>query len=292
LYYKNEEVVCTRCTGKPEFSSALKIPNDLKDQTVRGVNLYIESHRGCTANCVFCAIPRLFGNNIRKKPIELILEEVRKLKQAGVEKLALSGGTSAHYGLEFETLLSSISQIMGKENFAAPDLRVDCATERVLSAVKKHTVGWVAYGIESGSQRILDKMGKGTRIEQVRKAVELTKQLGLQVVGSFITSFPGETEEDHKATVDLISELKLDDAFSGIVLPIPGTSSFLECLNNPLVFNKTAGRRLNELILLNMEITNKMDKELAQKMTEEQVKDIQALFQNLKPFIKQNSGEN
>ncbi len=113
--------------------------------------------------------------------------------------------------------------VMGPRNVSSPDIRVDCITDEVLDAIRRYTIGWVFFGIESGSDRVLRMMGKGATVRQVEEAVERCREHNLRVAGSFIVGYPGETERDYEATKDLIARLSLDDVFISSAEPIPGT---------------------------------------------------------------------
>jgi len=86
--------------------------------------------------------------------------------------------------------------------------------------------GWctdVAYGIESGSQEILDFAQKGITLEQIRDAVGWTKKAGIRATGYFILGFPRETEETIEQTISLAKELPLDDSLFSYMVPYPGS---------------------------------------------------------------------
>ncbi|NPV62337.1 MAG: TIGR04014 family B12-binding domain/radical SAM domain-containing protein [Methanotrichaceae archaeon] len=207
------------------------IPEDLKQQNVRGANVYIETHRGCLGGCTFCQVPRLFGRTIRSRSIENVLEEVREMKRLGVRRVSVSGGTGSLFGYRSQLnkdalieLLSSLSEILGKRNLSVPDMRVDLVDEEVLEAIRDYTIGWVFFGLETGSERILKMMRKGVSVEDGRRAVELAKSLGVKAGGSFIVGYPTESREDFEETMAFMEETMLDDVFVSIAEPIPGTS--------------------------------------------------------------------
>ena len=207
------------------------IPDDIGSQSIRGASAYIETHRGCVGGCTFCQVPRFFGRAIRSRPIESVIEEVKAFAAHGATRLSVSGGTGSLYGSHggemnpdaFITLLRGMAEVMGPRNVSSPDIRVDCITDEILDAVRQYTIGWVFFGIESGSDRMLRMMGKGAAVRQVEKAVERCREHGLRVAGSFIVGYPGETERDYEATKDLIAALSLDDVFVSSAEPIPGT---------------------------------------------------------------------
>jgi len=207
------------------------IPDDIGSQSIRGASAYIETHRGCIGGCTFCQVPRFFGRRVRSRSIESIVEEVKAFAAHGAKRLSISGGTGSLYGSSngemnpdaFIALLREMAEVMGPKNISAPDIRVDCITDEILDAIKRYTIGWVFFGIESGSDRVLRMMGKGVTVSLVVEAVERCREYGLHVAGSFIVGYPGETERDYKATKDLIAAILLDDVFVSAAEPIPGT---------------------------------------------------------------------
>jgi B12-binding domain/radical SAM domain protein len=216
------------------------IPEDLKDQNVRGANVYIETHRGCLGGCTFCQVPRFFGRSIRSRSLDNILAEVREMRRMGVSRIAVSGGTGSLFGYgkdvnkeAFITLLKSLAEILGPKNLSVPDMRVDFIDEDILEAVRRYTVGWVFFGIESGSEKMLKAMKKGTTPEKNLEAVDLAHRCGVKVGGSFIVGYPDETEEDYQATLDFMDEAMLEDVFASVAEPIPGTPLAKLALNYP-----------------------------------------------------------
>ena len=210
------------------------IPDDISDQSIRGANVYIETHRGCIGACGFCQVPKFFGRKIRSREIADIIAEIKEFKRRGVQRIAISGGTSSLYQYNqheksvnvgaFTELLQAIAEVMGGRNVSVPDIRVDYVNEEMLHAIHDFTMGWVYYGIESGSDKMLKEMRKGVDAEKNVYAIELAQQCGVKVAGSFIVGYPGETAEDYQLTKDLIEDTFLDDVFISIAEPIPETN--------------------------------------------------------------------
>jgi B12-binding domain/radical SAM domain protein len=207
------------------------IPDDIGEQSIRGANVYVETHRGCIGGCTFCQVPRFFGREIRSRSITNIIEEVKAFRQKGVTRLSISGGTGSLYNYQdgtldpgsFIELLEALASVMGPRNVSSPDIRVDCISDEILEAIRKYTIGWLFFGFESGSNRILHQMGKGVTVHQNERAVEQCRQHGLKTAGSFIVGYPTERDEDFQATKDFIATQGLDDVFISIAEPIPGT---------------------------------------------------------------------
>jgi radical SAM superfamily enzyme YgiQ (UPF0313 family) len=102
-------------------------------------------------------------------------------------------------------------------------LRADKIDENLLVKMKKAGCGYIAYGIESGSQSILNKIPKAIKLETVKKAVSLTKKHGITTVGFFMFGLLGDSEETMQQTIDFSKELDLDAALFSITVPYPGT---------------------------------------------------------------------
>lgn len=222
------------------------IPNDIIQENIRGANVYIETHRGCPGNCGFCQVPYFFGRDVISRPMDEIINEVKVFLEKGAKKIAISGGTGSLYGSKkfknvdeesFITLLKELSSLTGPQNLTVPDIRIDMISNDILKAISTYTNGWVYYGIESGSPKILKKMKKNISIDDVKSAVKSARSHGVKVAGSFIVGYPGEKKEDYEATLNLADELMLDDYFISIAEPIPGTPLGDEISNLPFYQN-------------------------------------------------------
>ena len=231
-YSDGHRVIATPPSPPPTLERPpLLVPDDIGSQDVRGANIYIETHRGCIGTCTFCQVPRFFGHAIRSRSMEDVVREVEALKKKGVRRISISGGTGSLYRSRdgtmdpgaFAELLRSIAGVMGPRNVSAPDLRADCLSPEVLEAIRDFTIGWVFFGVESGSDRMLRVMGKGMTASILEEGIRMCREYGLQVAGSFIVGHPMEEAEDYQATRDFVAKQCLDDLFVSIAEPIPGT---------------------------------------------------------------------
>lgn len=231
-FLSDEKVIRTPVVQSPDITRPLPlIPDDIGEQDIRGAQTYIETHRGCFGRCTFCQVPLSFGRKIRSRPLPEILQEVRAFHDKGVRRIALIGGTGSLYLAKEEVLnedafidlLKGLAEILGPKNVSCPDIRADCITERILDAVKTYSIGWIFFGIESGSPRILDLMHKGIYPETIEKAADQCREHGIRIAGSFITGYPGETWEEHEMTKELIERIAPDDVFISSAEPIPST---------------------------------------------------------------------
>lgn len=230
-YLDGGRTVITPPAAPPSVHRPLPlIPDDIGQQSIRGANAYIETHRGCTGACTFCQVPRFFGRDIRSRDLDEIRKEVRAFKEKGAVRLSVSGGTGSLFGYHGEldndaviALLRMLAEELGPHNVSAPDIRVDAITDEILDAIRKYTIGWLFYGFESGSDAVLRQMGKGVTVAQMHEAVERSRRHGLKVAGCFIVGYPTETAEDYEATKAFVAEEMLDDVFVSVAEPIPKT---------------------------------------------------------------------
>ncbi|MFX0140036.1 MAG: methyl-coenzyme M reductase glutamine C-methyltransferase [Candidatus Hodarchaeota archaeon] len=249
-FKNNSKMVITKQREPADISEKPlpKIPEDIGSQSIRGASLYIETHRGCAANCSFCLIPKLFGTKIRTRLLNSLITEVRSFRKAGAKKIAIGTGNVALYGckkgvkIEEEKvikMLKAVSKVTGPQNLAAPDLRIDMIPDSLVKAILKYTYGLIIFGLESGSNKILRKMRKGITVEKIKETINRVRKFNgkLKVDGAFIVGYPGESEEDFNMTKELVEELNLSDYTVSIAEPIPGTELCYEILKLPVEKN-------------------------------------------------------
>jgi anaerobic magnesium-protoporphyrin IX monomethyl ester cyclase len=101
--------------------------------------------------------------------------------------------------------------------------RVSQVSKEILAKMREANCQQVFFGVESGCQKILDAVKKGTSVEQNEKAIRLAKDAGLFVAVSVIIGYPGETKDMFKQTIDLIGKAEPDDVYLCVATPYPGT---------------------------------------------------------------------
>ena len=100
-----------------------------------------------------------------------------------------------------------------------------------MSLLKKAGCWMIGYGVESGNQGILDRANKKTKLEDVRKAVKMSKDAGLEVTGHVILGLPGETKETMEETLKFCINIDLDFAQFYCAVPFPGSGFYKEALD-------------------------------------------------------------
>lgn len=181
--------------------------------------------RGCPVGCSFCAIQATFGKTVRFRDPAFIEDEVsRMVREHGFNHVVIADDT---FTLQPDRAVK-ISEILEKSSSITSwncDTRVNAVSLELLKTMKRCGCEKVAFGVESGSQRILDLIGKGITVEQIRKAVTWAKQADIQhIEGNFIIGCdPSETLQDLYETLKLISTLPWTFVSVAVIVPYPGT---------------------------------------------------------------------
>jgi anaerobic magnesium-protoporphyrin IX monomethyl ester cyclase len=182
----------------------------------------VMSSRGCPYNCSYC-FKGIVGRTYRPRSPGNIIAELRQvIDQYDVRNFYFIDDL---FTIDRHRLNALTEQLVA----ARLDIRWQCLgrVDRVDAEVlrKMYAAGCrrIHYGIESGNQQILDGVGKGIKLEQVRQAVRWTQEAGIEVKGYFMLGLPGDTEETLQQTIDLATELDLDETMFSLTTPFPGT---------------------------------------------------------------------
>jgi tRNA-2-methylthio-N6-dimethylallyladenosine synthase len=187
---------------------------------------------GCNNTCTFCIVPSLRGKEKDRRPGE-ILAEIRALVADGVSEVTLLGQNVNSYGVEFgdrrafSKLLRACGEIEGLERVRFTSPHPAEFTDDVIDAMAStpNVMPQLHMPLQSGSDRILRAMRRSYRqakflgiIDRVRAAMP-----DAAITTDIIVGFPGETEEDFQATLDVVRQAWFSGAFTFIYSPRPGT---------------------------------------------------------------------
>lgn len=175
--------------------------------------------RGCPHQCSFCS--KVWGHAVRFRSAENIIAEATEIKNRyGIHALSIRDDTFTLNRNRLFKILSGFEQL----GFTWRCLtRVDQVDEEVLMRMKQAGCIQIVYGIESGSQEILDKLGKGTTVEQNAKAIRLTKKVGIRAKAAIIVGSPGETWKTVQETIRFIEDVRPEEGILCIFTPYPGS---------------------------------------------------------------------
>ncbi len=184
-----------------------------------GVSGYITIQRGCDKFCSFCVVPFTRGRERGVAPRE-ILRQARTYAEAGYREVVLLGQTVNSYRYEdvgFADLLRGVARVDGIDRirFTSP-YPVDFTPEVIAAMASEPKVcEHVHLPLQSGSDAVLDRMGRGYSTDDFRRLVaDLRAAMpGVAISTDILTGFCGETEDDHQATLSLMREIRFDSAF-------------------------------------------------------------------------------
>ncbi|ACL03852.1 Radical SAM domain protein [Desulfatibacillum aliphaticivorans] len=214
IYKQGTKVIQTEYGPEPHFNDYPNparhlLPNELYAEfpTERKNFTVMVTSKGCPMNCLFCEARSTPYN---PRSIQTVVDEIQECYDVhGVREIDI---------FDYEFLVDRKRAMGICEEIIRRDLdilwacraRIDSLDEDLLARMKESGCGRVYLGIESGLQEMLDRVNKGITIEQVRRAVDMTKAHGIKTLGFFMTGLPGETRQTVKETLKFATSLGLD----------------------------------------------------------------------------------
>ena len=184
--------------------------------------LPIITSRGCAFNCTFCLAPRMAGKGFRPRSPKNVVDELEWLRDE--HKPDAFTFHDETFTFDKKRVLAICEEIKNR-NINVPwdcSTRSDQISTDVLAKMRAANCQLVSFGVESGSQKILNAMKKGTTVEQNERAIKWTKDAGISVTISVIIGYPGETKDTLQQTLDFIKRTEPDDVHMSLATPYPG----------------------------------------------------------------------
>ena len=183
----------------------------------------VQTCRGCPANCIFCLSSTVYGHKIRiRSPKNVVGELEECVKKYGIRDFFFRADTFTwNRSWVIELCQEIIDRNLGIKWVC--NSRVDTIDAERLAIMKRAGCHGVAFGVESGSQDMLNKMKKGTTLEKAREAVKLSKAGGMKTLLYFVMGLPWETESEVRKSIDFALELGGDFVEFHLAIPFPGT---------------------------------------------------------------------
>ncbi|MFC3095959.1 tRNA (N6-isopentenyl adenosine(37)-C2)-methylthiotransferase MiaB [Alteromonas sediminis] len=214
----------------PEIEKFDRLPEPRAD----GPTAFVSIMEGCSKYCSFCVVPYTRGEEV-SRPVDDVLFEIAQLAEQGVREVNLLGQNvnafrGEHYDgsiCRFAELLELVASIDGIDRIRYTTSHPVEFTEDIIAAYETipELVDHLHLPVQSGSDRILNLMKRGhTALEYKSKIRKLKKiRPNISMSSDFIIGFPGETDADFEATMDLIQAMDFDISFSFIYSARPGT---------------------------------------------------------------------
>ncbi len=202
----------------------------------KNINIaHIMASRGCPYGCIYCITSYYWGRRFRYRSAQNVVDEIKYLYEKYHAKTIVF--TDDEFTANWKFVRDFIDLIK-KNNLDISfscGTRVDLINKDLMKLLYDNGCNALYFGVESGSQDTLNKIGKRITIEQAKKVFSWAKELKGFTTGSFILGFPWETIDDMKNTVDLAIKLDPNYAQFTALTPYPGTPLYEFAVNNNLI---------------------------------------------------------
>ena len=205
-----------------------------RSNPARGVAAFLTVQEGCDKFCTFCVVPYTRGSEF-SRPVAQIMAEARKLAAQGVRELTLLGqNVNAFHGLgtaggsvTLAGLVAELSRIEGIDRLRYMTSHPRDMSDGLIAAHAENLklMPYLHLPVQSGSDAVLKAMNRGHTAEHYLKLIARIRQArpDMALSGDFIVGFPGETDADFRATLDLVRAVRYAGAYSFKYSPRPGT---------------------------------------------------------------------
>ncbi len=223
---EGERIVATGFPEERRYDLDSLSPNDGH----KGMVTVIE---GCDKRCTFCIVPSTRGPE-RSRPLSEIVCHVEQLLELGYAEIELLGQTVNHWrdpelGLDFADLLDAIAPLSGLRRLRFLTSFPRDFTPRMVERFRLHPILCDSFHlpVQSGSDRVLRRMGRGYTVADYLALVHLARATRptLALSTDLIVGFPGETDSDFEATLQLVEQVRFSSVFAFRFSPRPGTAA-------------------------------------------------------------------
>ncbi len=208
--------------------------DNLPEPRAEGPTAFVSAMEGCSKYCTFCVVPYTRGEEI-SRPLDDVITEVVRLARQGVREINLLGqNVNAYRGPMYDgqiadlaTLIYYVAAVDGIDRIRFTTSHPVEFTDSLIQAYAEvpQLANYLHLPVQNGSDRILARMKRGHTIieykQKIRKLREVRPDISLS--SDFIVGFPGETDVDFEATMNLIANIGFDQSFSFIYSARPGT---------------------------------------------------------------------
>ncbi len=235
------------------------------------IQAWVSIMHGCNNYCSYCVVPFTRGREISRK-CDSILSEIKTLSQQGYKEVTLLGqnvnsyGNDIAEGITFPGLLEKINEIPGIERIRFVTSHPKDFSKELIRVIKNFdkVCEQIHLPAQSGSNKILSLMNRKYSLDDYMEKINSLKSSvsGVALSTDIIVGFPGETEQDFQATIDLIKKVEFDNIFLFNYSPRPET---VAAKLPGQVNEKIKQKRFNALLDLQKDITLKLNKRLEGK---------------------------
>jgi len=235
---------------------------------------YVRVMRGCNNFCTYCIVPYVRGAEV-SRPVEMIIEQVKRLADEGVKQITLLGQrvnaykyTTCGKTYSLANLLERAGEVDGIEwirfvtSYPAEEFYDDIL--QAMADLPK-VCSYLHMPAQSGSDKILKVMNRKYTADKYLELVNKARDIvpGIAIAGDFIVGFPGESEDDFQSTVSLVQKARYKNCFVFKYSPRPGTIGEKKLQDD--VPQEVKKRRNNELLAVQEVISDELSREFLNK---------------------------
>ena len=210
--------------------------------SVAGASAYLKIADGCRRPCAFCAIPLIKGTAV-SRPIDMIVDEARRLRDSGVRELVLIAQDTTDYGHDLG-IKDGLAVLLERLTDSVPDMdwiRIMYAypgyvSDRLIEVVatRKQVLPYLDMPLQHAHPKTLYRMRRPSNIDWVHRTLDKMRSTipNLAIRTTFIVGYPGETEEEYQALLDFVQKIRFDRVGTFQFSFEPGTTS--EPLGDPI----------------------------------------------------------
>jgi len=245
-------------TDEASFSFPQSVPEKENPQKA-----YVTISYGCNNFCSYCIVPYLRGRE-RSRNSDDIINEINRLSDNGVVQVTLLGQNVNSYGkdtgdISFAKLLEKISHKTDIKWIKYLSSHPKDFTDDLIEVIagEEKVSKWIHLAVQSGSNKILERMNRGYTVEYYLRQIEKFKSKiqKINLTTDIIAGFPGETKKDFNETCNVLKQVEFNDAFMYKYNPRKGTSAYNEFKDD--VSSEEKQERLTKIIELQHDISRK-----------------------------------
>ncbi len=191
-----------------------------------GSSTNIVTSRGCPFNCTFCMAKTIWQRTTRFRSVKNVLDEIEEcVKKYKHQDFSFHDEL---FTADRKRVMEFCYELKRRHLNIKWVCQARCGTvdEELLRNMKEAGCEKIAFGFESGDEKILRLMGKNNNLANAYESTRLCKKVGIKVAGAFILGYPGETKKTIEKTINFAKKLNPDTAAFFIAMPFPGTELF------------------------------------------------------------------
>ncbi len=215
--------------------------DSLPKSQATGPTAFVTIMEGCNKYCSYCVVPFTRGKEI-SRPFSSVMDEVQLLARQGVKEITFLGQNVNDYAYNLAQLIHATAKIANIKRIRFTTSYPSSFSNDLINAyaMEDKLANHLHLPVQNGSNKILALMRRRYTVAEFKEKIAQLRLIrpDISITSDFIVGFPGETEQDFAATMDLIKEINFDSSFSFIYSPRPGTAAAKLPDNIPLTEKK------------------------------------------------------